>query len=108
VARRLGDWLAEHPEARVTVLCSQFDSRGEAYVFRSVLGAEKAGRVRWLSLPDSRHDVTNWWHSRQGALCVLGSHVALLHTYLVGEPPRGAGRWDPEEYERRLRGQTVP
>lgn len=106
--RRLAEWLAEHPQAQVTMLSSQFDSRESAYVIRSALGPEAAKRVHWRVLPDMRYDVTNWWHSRQGLLRVFGAHVVLLHTYLVGEPPQGAARWDPDRYESQLRDRDNP
>ncbi len=102
MARALRDWLEEHPGAEVTVLADQFGSRARAYVGRTVLGADLAGRVHWRAVPDPRHAVGDWWHSRHGTVALFGAHVALIHTYVVGEPSETAERWDPDRFEREL------
>jgi hypothetical protein len=102
-ARRLGTWLDGHPGASATVLCDEFDSRRLRDICRAALGAETAARLRWRALPDRRYGVTNWWHSRQGIVQFAGAYVSLLHAHACGEPPRGSGRWDPDDYERRLK-----
>jgi hypothetical protein len=107
-AQALRDWLQEHPQAHVTLLCNQFGSRANALIVRTVLGTETAWRVHWRALPDSRFDVTNWWQQRHGIVAVLGSYIGLVHTYVVGEPAEQAARWDPDEFERTLRERADP
>ncbi len=103
-ARRLRDWLAEHPGATATVLCGEFDSRLAAGIAREVLGPD-AARLRWKALPDRRYGVGNWWTTRQGILQIVGAYVTLAHANLFGEP-EPAERWDPDAYERALVGPT--
>ncbi len=107
-ARALGHWLQEHPDTRVTLLCGQFDGRCSALIVRSVLDPQTAARVHWRAVPDSRFDVTNWWRKRHGIIRVLGAHVTLLHTWIMGEPPRPAKPWDPDRFENNLREQSIP
>lgn len=107
-ARRLSDWLQEHPTGQVTVLCDEFDSRRSAYVVRSVLRTTDAARVRWRALPDQRFQTTNWWRTRQGMTELFGAYVSLLHTYLMGEPGKMEERWNPDQFERKLRELAVP
>jgi hypothetical protein len=102
MARRLREWLAEHPEASVTFLCPELHSRRTAYVTRGVLGKDLAERVRWRAFPDERFTTSNWWKSRQGIVEVVGAWIALAHAYLGGEPPETAA-WDPDQYEQSLR-----
>jgi hypothetical protein len=101
-ARRLGAWLEAHPEATVTVLCDEFDSRRVAYVCRQVLSPEAMARVRFRALTDSRYGVNNWWRGRQGIVQFFSSTVVLSHTYLFGEPS-GAEAWSPDAFESDLR-----
>jgi hypothetical protein len=103
-ARGLRAWLEEHPGTDVTILCGEFHSRRQAHITRGVMGSELSRRVRWRALPDDRFNTSNWWHTRQGVVELCGAYVALGHTYVMGEPPE-VERWDPEAYERTLKGQ---
>lgn len=106
--RSLRDWLGEHPEARVMVLCDQFSSRNSRVIVRSVLDGPASERVRWRVLPDRRYDVSNWWHTRQGITALVAAYVTLLHTSIVGEPAEKSQRWNPDQYQTQLRSPPLP
>jgi len=102
MARALRDWLEAHPERHVTVLCGEFESRCSAYILHTVLGSEVAQRVHIWALPDKRFDPSNWWHTRQGIVELLGAYVSLTHTYVIGEPSETTPRWNPDKFEKSL------
>ena len=39
----------------------------------------------------------------QGVVEFAGAFVALAHAHAVGRPERDTKRWDPDEYEARLK-----
>ncbi len=118
VARDLGNWLAEHPQATVICLADELDSRSSRAVMTSaldgnqlggnLLGGNLAQRVRWRALPDRRYGVSDWWHTRQGITSLVGAYVTLLHITLIGEPAESATRWSPDRFETQLRSQPRP
>jgi hypothetical protein len=101
-ARMLGEWLAGHPGATVTVLCDRFGSRRLSRVFGVTLGAE-AGRLRWWAQAERRFDENDWWRHKEGFLRVFSAGVGLGYVWLVGEDREEWRPWDPDRYEKGLR-----
>ena len=101
-ARRLREWLAEHPGATVTVLCDRFGSGRLCRVFGATLGAD-AGRLRWWAPADRRFDEGDWWRHKEGFLRVFTAGVGLGYVWLAGEDREEWRPWEPDQYETSLR-----
>lgn len=99
--RRLGEWLDEHPTARVTFLCGRFQGRKWRYLFHVLLAPGAAARVRLRSLAKPDYDESNWWHCKEGKLDFFAEAIAYAHVRLVGEG-EGKPPWDPDQYEKSL------
>lgn len=100
--RRLQEWLHKHPQADVTVLVGEFESRKLAQICNQVLNPGDDECLHWRSLSDRRFDETNWWKSKPGVLAFADGIVRLSHVWLCGEPTSPAPEWDPDAYERNL------
>ena len=100
-ARRLRDWLQEHPAAQVCVLCDRFSSRRTRALFGQELGA-LAERVHWRALPDSRYDETNWQRDKAGILDLFAAYVSCVHVSLYGNSLGEQDEWDPDAYQESL------
>jgi hypothetical protein len=101
VARQVREWLPQHPDVRILVLCHRFDSRRMRSLFGRVLGSD-AERVGFEALPERDFDETNWWRHKEGLLDVLQSSLHLAYTEIAGEDELQED-WDPDEYERSLK-----
>jgi hypothetical protein len=101
-ARALRDWLKEHPDARVCVLCDRFASRRTRYVFDQKLGGA-AAQVQWRALPDRRYDERNWYDSKVGVLALFDSYLSLTQVWLYGDALGDRDEWDPDKYQSDLR-----
>ncbi|MEK6238625.1 MAG: hypothetical protein N2C14_28230 [Planctomycetales bacterium] len=99
----LGDWLDEHPLARVTVLCDRFESGSFGWRCRSVTSPDAASRIQVRSLTGVAVDETNWWKSRGGWKLFGQSWFRWFHSYWFGERPRRRADWDPDEYVKGLK-----
>jgi hypothetical protein len=104
MARALRDWLEERPDVHATVLCSEFESRCNARIIRTVLGPKTGQRVHIRALPDKRFGPSNWWHTRQGIVELLGAYITLTHACVFGEPSE-TPRWNPDHFEKSLQVQ---
>jgi hypothetical protein len=100
-ARRLRDWLTEHPDAQVCILCDRFSSRRTRCLFTRELGG-LSGHVHWRALPDRRYDERNWHHSRGGVLALFDSYLSLGHLWLYGDALGDRDEWDPDAYQNNL------
>jgi len=101
-ARLLRQWINDHPDTRLLVLCNRFASRRQRSVLDAVLGPEDAGRVFIRGLPDRRYDETNWWQSRCGAREFVFGSLALAYLWCRGESREDPQQWNPDDYERML------
>jgi hypothetical protein len=101
-ARRLRDWLREHPDAQVIVLCARFGSRRTRCLFEQELGG-LAGRVRWLALADRRYDEADWYRHRAGAVDLFDSYLGWGHVKVYGDALGDRDEWDPDAYRNSLR-----
>jgi hypothetical protein len=100
-ARRLRDWLNEHPEAQVLMLCDRFSSRRTRYLFEHELGG-LSSRVHWRALADRRYDESNWCN-KTGSLSVFNGYLSLGHVRLYGDALGDREEWDPDVYQNNLR-----
>ncbi len=103
--RRLGRWLADHPDAQAAVLCDRFASRRLRTVVDAVLPPDAARRVKIWPLARNDYDETNWWHGRIGARQFVYAWLHLAYQWLRGEPPSRPGTWDPDRYEAEVGGR---
>ena len=103
--RRLGRWLADHPDARVAVLCDRFASRRLRIVVDAVLPPDAARRVSLRPLANHQYDETNWWRGRVGARQFVYAWLHLAYQRLRGEPPPRPATWDPDRYEAEIGGR---
>jgi len=101
-ARLLRQWISDHPDARLLVLCNRFASRRQRSVLDAVLGPEDAARVFIRGLPDRRYHETNWWQSRCGAREFVFGSLALAYLWCRGEGREDPQQWNPDDYERML------
>ncbi len=98
----LVDWLAEHPDIRVAVLCDRFASRDARLRSDTVAPAEVARRIDIWALPDRRYDEHNWWHSRTGIRELVLKSIALAYTWCQGGPTEEPTGLTVEQYEERI------
>jgi len=100
--RLLGVWLADHPDARVRLVCGRLQSARCRHLLRAVLPKEAVARVRLLALARPEFDETNWWNRKEGMLDVCNSSLSYAHILLCGEDDEKAP-WNPDQYEKNLR-----
>jgi hypothetical protein len=100
-ARRLRDWLNEHPEARVCILCDRFSNRRTRCLFERELGGLSA-RVHWRALPDRLYDETNWYRNKAGVLGIFDGYLNWAHVELYDDASGDWEEWDPEVYQNNL------
>lgn len=100
-AKRLRDWLNEHPEAQVCVLCDRFSSRRTRCLFDRELGGLSV-RVHWRALPARSYDETNWYRGKIGTLALFDSYLSWGHVWLYGDALGERQEWDPDAYQNNL------
>jgi hypothetical protein len=100
-ARGLREWLTQHPDAAVVVLCDRMNSRRLRHIYGTILGAGLAGRVHWRALPHRWYDESNWWTNKAGLSACVNGYLGLAHVCFCGEHP-GEQEWDPDQYEQSL------
>jgi hypothetical protein len=101
-ARRLRDWLNEHPGAHVCLLCDRFSSRRTHCLFTQVLG-ELSARVHWRALPDRRYDEQNWQRDKVGILGLFDGYLSWGHVWWYGDAQGDQEEWNPDTYQNNLR-----
>ena len=101
-ARRLRDWLNEHPGTRVCILCDRFSSRRTHCLFTQVLGGLST-RVHWRALPDRRYDEQSWQRDKVGILGLFDGYLNWWHVWLYGDALGDQEEWDPDTYQNNLR-----
>ncbi len=100
-ARILLDWMREHPEEHVALLCNRFGSRRLRIILDRVLGSD-ARRVHLVALADRRYDETNWWRSKDGVVAFWDGFSHLGYVSLAGEGDGPGPSWDADAWERSL------
>lgn len=101
-ARRLANWINQHPHATVRVLCARFDSSRKLGILARQLGPDGRKRVTFEALPDRRFDETNWWRSRDGLKGFFNAALEAAYIWARGDQVALGPEWDPDAYERGL------
>jgi hypothetical protein len=81
-------WLKAHPDSKVGMACSPFNSGRLRYVLDRVFGPADAARVRLIWLPDPGSDVDAWWRSRRGVKDFMYAWLELIYAWTEGEHAR--------------------
>jgi hypothetical protein len=87
-AYALDNWLKAHPNTRVWMACSPFNSGRLRYVLDKVLGPADAARVGLIWLPDPGSGVDNWWRSRRGVKDFMYAWLELIYAWTGGDRAR--------------------
>ncbi len=93
-------WLTDHPDRRVQILCSEFSTFGLRRMIDRNLAAELSQRISIQPLPDRRYSVKNWWRSRLGQRDVFQAYLGLTRSVLGLYPPEPPAYLSPDEYEQ--------
>ncbi len=80
-ARTLATFLADHPQATVTVVTNGFHTRRARLVFRKFLG-EDAGRVAFVGVPRDGVDPECWWQTPAGCGVYVSETCKLPYYWL--------------------------
>jgi len=99
-AHILNQWLLQHPESSVAVICDRFGSRWVRYTLDQVLEESDRRRVQIVALRDRRYDETNWWLRRTGWKVVFNAYFDLGYAVLVGKDESQEPVLDPDKFEQ--------
>lgn len=100
--RILSDWLGQHPNTKVAVLCDRFGSRWVRYTLDNVLDERDRRRVHVVALRDRRYDESNWWSRRTGWKVVFNAYFDLAYAVCCGEDEAQPPMLDADEFEREV------
>ncbi len=103
----VGNEFSDQPAVRIVTLCDRFNCRYLRDVVDSMLAPAHSGQVALRGLSDAEFDETNWWRSRRGVKAVLSALTNLAHWHLVGSSSVEPPEWVPDEYERRLKAESL-
>ncbi|PQO38053.1 hypothetical protein [Blastopirellula marina] len=103
-ARQLHQWIANHPDRYVGVICPQFDSQRTRIILDATATETSAG-VSLIPLPAEEFNDRNWWTNRRGLKSFWQFSFDRVYTMAVGEEVPSAPQWDPDDYERQLDGK---
>ena len=98
-ARALKEWLTNHQEQRVSVICDLFSSRRWSLILDQILDDTTRARVIVDRATDPRFDVSNWWRNRIGIKTYFYCLFELVYAQLHGEDMPREQDWAPEKYE---------
>ena len=75
-AEALATFLAELPDARVTIVTSNYHTRRARWVFTQVLG-ERSRQISFVSAPAYNFRADEWWHIDKGVYAVVAEYLKL-------------------------------
>jgi hypothetical protein len=81
IAAALGQWLADHPDQTVNVLCDRFTSRTWKIVLQRAVAPALAANIQIVPLSNRQYDETNWWRSKPGTMAFVNSYIRLGFHY---------------------------
>ncbi|MBL8794545.1 MAG: hypothetical protein JNM56_11620 [Planctomycetia bacterium] len=100
--RRLGGWLAEHPETRIVLTTSRFGSRRLRTILDQTMPPEVAARVQLWAIAHPWYDEANWWQRKEGVLDLFNGYIGLGYTWLCGDTSDHWQEFDPDAFDRTL------
>ncbi len=101
-ARGIENWLKDHPDETLLVLCDQFRSGYWRCVFARTIDESRLSRVSIKPCVHRWFHEDNWWHSKQGVLALFTNYVSCTHVICCGETEEPE-EWNPDKYESSLR-----
>ncbi len=103
-AHALDKWLQAHPDARVWLACSPWNSGRLRYVLDKALGPAGSARVGLKWLPEPESPVNAWWRSRHGVKDFMYNWLALIYAW-AGEQPARALPLEAAAFQEEIRSQ---
>lgn len=79
IARRVGDWLVENPDARVLALCEPLRGRTWKIAFDRAIPEPARGRIAIRAVRSAPYDETSWHKSKVGSAILLKEYLTLLY-----------------------------
>ena len=98
----LRDWLGDHLDENVVLLCDRFESRWIRGVLNRTLDGSDADRVHLQAVADPRYDETNWWRGKEGTIDLFNGYVHLGYVWLNGDGGEVRPDMTPDEYEQAI------
>jgi hypothetical protein len=93
LVRVLNEWLNEHPDDSVDLLCDRFTSRTWKRVVARRVDAGAERRIHIVPLRQRAFDETNWWHCKEGRAGFVNGYLILVFQLFGGtEEPEGRER----------------
>lgn len=102
LADRVDNWLKEHPQANLALLCNRFESRNVFYIMHKVLNQDSCARIHIQALPNPYYDESNWWRTKEGTMDLVNGLLSFGYVWFNGKDSSEWQDWDYEEYERSL------
>lgn len=99
-AAALADWLREHPQEKLVLLCDRFESRGIRNVLDRSLAGPDADRVHLQAAADPRYDETNWWRRKEGTIDLFNGYIRLGYVWVNGDGGEVRPDLAPDDYEK--------
>jgi hypothetical protein len=97
----LAEWLEQHPEQSVDLLCERFSSRTWKLLCDRTADAGVVERIHFVPLSHRRFDETNWWRSKEGTVALVNAYFILGYHFLrSGDEPDWVERTDSELRQR--------
>lgn len=100
-ANALQQWLADHPDETVTLLCDRFSGRKSSHRLWCRLSGDCYSRLSFQAIAHPWYDETNWWKSREGMLAFFNGYLGYTFTLINGGEEE-MQEWDPDRFENTL------
>ncbi len=109
IAATLANWLREHPEESVSVLCDRFTSRVWKLTLQWAADPGITERVRIVAIPNRRFDETNWWQSKPGLLAFVNGFLRFgFHACRMENKESEFVERTPAEFRAAFTGGAAP
>ena len=106
IAKALGQWLADHPDQKVSVLCERFTSRTWTIVFQRAVAPPLANNIQIVPLRNRQFDETNWWRSKPGTMAFVNSCIRLGFHFWNSEVEVKGGERTTAEFRAAFAGDS--
>jgi uncharacterized SAM-binding protein YcdF (DUF218 family) len=81
----LGDFLREHPKAKVLVVTNDYHTRRARWIFARVLGPRMAD-VTFVAAPTEAFDLRWWWRNDKGFTMILAENLKFFFYWFRYSP----------------------